>query len=532
MKTLKRSFYLLTLITGLCSSLTIHAQITPYKRKAPFQIPNKVGTYGHLKNATPWNGQEPGSYSIKVKIKGLKPKDTLYLVDYYLDGKYMRDTAVIQPNGIAEFTDNELLQRGFYLLVMPKKDSYFDILVDDDQDFTIETDTSFWQGDYYSKMNVTGSQANLAYRNYERDLLSLSKKRFEIENALKTEKDSVKLKAIKKEKEGLYDKKHELDMAFLKANPDNLMAKFIWANEDIVIPKEYAKFEKSVKDSLEYTYYKSHYWDNIDLQDNAYTRMPTNVLKTRYNYYFDKLVIQDPDSLIKEITYLMNKSEGAWEIEKFFMMNTLQKFQASQYMGHDKVLVYTAMQYYATGKAWWTDSSSIHYTCSLAYDMAGSIIGSYGPPVELRDTANNWVSTENIPAKYTFMVFWDPTCGHCREVIPKLGNIQQKHLKDGWVVVAMSTHDHEKEWKQFLKEHPETKDFIHLRRGEVRSDRWADNYKTYYVYASPTIFILDANRKIIANKIDVEKIEEFLKAYDKLHSQDQKPASGSGGANH
>lgn len=531
MKLLRRSLIAIAIMWGSLHNLEINAQITPYQRTTPFKIPNKTGIYPKLKNVRPWDGQEPGKYSIKVRMKGLKPNDTLYLVDYHLDGKYMRDTAIIQKNGVAEFKDTVLLQRGFYLVVMPKKDSYFDILIDDDQDFYIETDTSFWHGDYYNKMIVTGSESNVAYRNYQKDLTSLSKERYNIEQGLKTETDSFKKLDLKKRKDGLFEKKHKLDLDFVKANPSNIMAKFIWANEEPEIPKEYAKLEKNVKDSLEFLYYKSHYWSNIDLQDNAYTRMPTNVLKSKYTYYFDKLVVQDPDSLIAEITSLIDKSAGAWEMEKFFMMNTLQKFQSSQYMGHDKVLVYTAIQYYANGRAWWTDSSSISYTCSMAYDMAGSIIGAIGPPVELKDTTGQWISTANMPAKYTFMVFWDPTCGHCREVMPKLGTLHQKHLKDGWNVIALSTHDHEKEWKQFIREHPETRKFVHLRRGEVRSEEWAENFKTYYVYASPTIFILDANRKIIANKIDVEKVEEFLKIYEKIHAP--KPTeSGSGGANH
>ena len=40
--------------------------------------------------------------------------------------------------------------------------------------------------------------------------------------------------------------------------------------------------------------------------------------------------------------------------------------------------------------------------------------------------------------------------------------------------------------------------------------KYADNLQSYYVIASPTIFVLDENKKIVANRIDVDKMEDFI----------------------
>jgi hypothetical protein len=37
--------------------------------------------------------------------------------------------------------------------------------------------------------------------------------------------------------------------------------------------------------------------------------------------------------------------------------------------------------------------------------------------------------------------------------------------------------------------------------------------------ASPTIYVLDADRKIVANRIDVDKMVEFLKHLDEERAQ-------------
>jgi len=34
--------------------------------------------------------------------------------------------------------------------------------------------------------------------------------------------------------------------------------------------------------------------------------------------------------------------------------------------------------------------------------------------------------------------------------------------------------------------------------------------QSYYVISSPTIFLLDENKKIVANRIDTDKIVEFI----------------------
>ncbi|MEK0440891.1 MAG: hypothetical protein RLZZ504_1807, partial [Bacteroidota bacterium] len=48
---------------------------------------------------------------------------------------------------------------------------------------------------------------------------------------------------------------------------------------------------------------------------------------------------------------------------------------------------------------------------------------------------------------------------------------------------------------------------------------YADALYSYYVVASPTIYVLDADRKIVANRIDVDKMVEFLKHLDEERAQ-------------
>jgi hypothetical protein len=44
----------------------------------------------------------------------------------------------------------------------------------------------------------------------------------------------------------------------------------------------------------------------------------------------------------------------------------------------------------------------------------------------------------------------------------------------------------------------------------------------YYVNVSPTIFILDDQKEILANRIDVDKITEFIDHVDKQKKKKEK----------
>jgi protein-disulfide isomerase len=157
--------------------------------------------------------------------------------------------------------------------------------------------------------------------------------------------------------------------------------------------------------------------------------------------------------------------------------------------------------------------------CENAFRRSHTLIGQVAPELELKNLDSAWVRTNSIRAPYTIMIFWDPTCGHCKEVMPKLAKIYAENKSKGWKVVALSSGDKKKEWQEYAKEHPEMKEFIHLIRGEVQSQKYADALYAYYVIASPTIFILDANKKIIANRIDVEKIAEFIEHSEKYKTK-------------
>ena len=58
-------------------------------------------------------------------------------------------------------------------------------------------------------------------------------------------------------------------------------------------------------------------------------------------------------------------------------------------------------------------------------------------------------------ANYTVLIFWDPTCGHCKEVLPKIDSIYRAKWKADSVsiyAVSKETDGTKKDWLNFINE--------------------------------------------------------------------------------
>jgi peroxiredoxin len=503
-------------------------KFTPYYRTAPVK-PNVFGNYPKLKNAPAWDGREAGVYSVRFKFRTITPAkatpkitniyagDTVYLADHNIGGKYLRDTAVIDKNGVANFQGTKKLQRGMYLFVFPKKRDYFEFMIDDDQDFQIDFDTAWSTRDYYLKMTATGSAENASFIEYQKGKVAVIERLMAIDEEI--QRDSAGPQALLDSLNTLRDRylndKGNYDSAYILKNPGHLLSKFLIAMIGVPYPEILPVMADGKADStFAFRWYKEHYWDHIDFADDGLLRMPVNIVKQRLDFFFEKIIVPDADSCIKEAEKIMDACKNTIEMEKYVIWYLTNRFESSNIMGMDRAFVRMAISTYCQGKSWWVDSSTINKMCENAFRRAHTLIGETAPELELKDIKGNWVNTEKIRGQYVIFIFWDPTCGHCKEVMPKLAKILADNKDKGWKVVALTSGDKKKEWEEYYNSHPETQTFTHLIRGEVQSQKYADNLYSYYVIASPTIFVMDANRKIVANRVDVDKMVDFLAHLD------------------
>src|ERR1700683_501216 len=91
-------------------------------------------------------------------ILTLKPfKNSLvYLAYYYGKVKGLADSTILDENSRGLFAGKEKLPGGIYLIVSPKKEILFEVVIDSQQNFSISADTV----DLVQSLTFTGSPEN------------------------------------------------------------------------------------------------------------------------------------------------------------------------------------------------------------------------------------------------------------------------------------------------------------------------------------------------------------------------------------
>ncbi|MBI5219275.1 MAG: DUF5106 domain-containing protein [Bacteroidia bacterium] len=442
----------------------------------------------------------PQGYDIKIKINGLK--DTTVLLGYYLaDKKYVIDTARVNKEGICNFKKNKKLDEGLYLIILPNK-TFLDFPVTDVQDFALLTDTGY----LLMNLKIKGSKENQIFSDYQKNMIYNQKLSMDLKKRLslnKNIKDSVKLindklVRIKKEVDAFNNK-------IISENPKSFTAHFIRGTQEIEVPDPPRDEKGNVKDSLfQYRYYKQHYFDNTDFSDDRLMRTP--FLQSKIESFFKKTVLQVPDSIIAEIDKLILKAKANDKMLRFVTAWLLNSYETSKYMGMENVFVDIADKYYLSGQAAWADSSFLRKLKDRVSKMRHNLMGKTAPDLKRLETSiGEWATLSLVKAKLTILVFWEPNCSHCKKVIPKLHEICSKYKNNSVSVFAVYTQHDTTEWNKFIEEHGLT-DWLNV------YDRYnLSNFRNLYdIFTTPTLYILDEKKTIIARKIDVEAIEKFL----------------------
>lgn len=135
------------------------------------------------------------------------------------------------------------------------------------------------------------------------------------------------------------------------------------------------------------------------------------------------------------------------------------------------------------------------------------IPGALAPYFEM-DIAgiNTKLSLYDIQADYTLLVFWASWCPHCRQEIPRIRDLisewqKQYSPQKSVQVVAISLDTNPVEWQKFIQEH-QLSSWLHYSglkgwKGSI--------HKLYNIYATPTIYLLDREKKIIGSYDIIEK---------------------------
>jgi len=416
--------------------------------------------------------------SAQHKISGTftPPEDFKWVLLYKLspqDSEYI-ERAAIDGEGKFEFVLDESNSKGLYKLVydVPQEQYNFDIIYNgaEDIELTFNSETG---------LEYINSQENKLMTSYTKSMGMISQSIGNFYN--QQSQDSSALVSIFKT---LRDTQDE----FEKAAEGTIALDFITANRPY-LPEGYESPDTYVNNI------KIHYFDHVD---------------------FNKDILLSSSFLIERVlNYVFGMSgEGTSETEVY--INNVR--DVSKKIGNAK----PETQKKIYGILWQQLSDA-------AYEEVANFIGdTYLKPLaqELNDkelieqlnlfkalTNGNAAPDFDIPnngeqdklsklntSKYYIVVFWSSVCSHCLEELPKLQNFISKINADELKVIAFALEDDDKQWSKGILNFP---DFTHV----LGLGKWENEIgNAYNVTSTPTYYVLDEDKNILAKPIDFEEL--------------------------
>ncbi|MFC2097315.1 redoxin domain-containing protein [Bacteroidota bacterium] len=438
-------------------------------------------------------------YKIEVTINDLKNEE-LYLAYHYASKVYVLDTVRTDENSYALFTGEEKLEGGMYLVYLPNKD-FFDFLISDDQEIKFQTGIE----NLVENMKVTGSKENDEFFKFQKYLKTSRQKQAALRNdrnkpnISQSEKDKINLELNK-----LNDAVNFFWDNIIETNRGSFVATFLSALKEIKVPPAPVDANgQAIDQYFRYNYFVNHFFDNVDLSDPKLIR--TSILNDKLERYFTKILVQSADSILPAALTIIEKAKkGNFEVFKFIVQNIINRYSSPKIMGTDAIYVAVAELYYLSGIADWISDSDLNIIKERVKMIKPNLIGRTAPNLIMESPEGETISLHDFKSKYTILLFWDHECGHCKKTIERLKEIYPKYSDKEVRIFAVYTMENIDSWKEYIKE--QNLNWTHV-SDNLNKTHFRDIYDAW---ANPTIYILDANKTIIAKKFDIEQLEGLL----------------------
>ncbi|MCB2220545.1 MAG: redoxin domain-containing protein [Bacteroidetes bacterium] len=442
--------------------------------------------------------QSDKGFYIEVEIKDI-PDSVLYLANYYGDKTYLTDTAYRDNKGNFTFEADTLLPGGIYILAGQTNNKYFELIIDQGQRFKVQSNLSGLFSDIKFKNSIE-NELFYRYINFNVNLQKEIQQQSADKKRLDPGNDSIEL--IDKTIADMRIRLDSVKQQIIVKGDGSFVSVLLRAMDD-PDPADFPLTSNQREDSVfMYQYYKNHYWDQFNPADARLLRTP--LYHRKLETFFTKVVFQHPDSIILEIDKFVAKLDSNPETFKYTVWYLTYKFETSNIMGFDEIFVHMVDRYYLTGKAFWTSESTIKTLKQRADALRNILIGTPAPNMILLDTSGGFKSLYQQNALYLIVFFYESDCSHCRKEIKALKKWDETDTLNV-KVFAVCTDTNLVKWKKYIRD--QDLNWVHV--NGTRSVT-PDYHGLYDINVTPTIFLLDENKKILAKRLKVEQLIPFI----------------------
>lgn len=252
-------------------------------------------------------------------------------------------------------------------------------------------------------------------------------------------------------------------------------------------------------------YMREHFFDGLDFDDklllnsNIYTKKIIDYLSLYRN---PNLVQSEQEDLfIEAVDKILSSTNKDRDVYGFILNYLVKGFEKFKF---EKVLTHIADKW--LGENCETDNRTLLLKRVESYRKMAT--GNTAPDIVTEDINGNLNALSESGHDYTLVLFWASWCPHCKSMLPELKEWYEKDRDIDMEILAISIDTSKTEWKKVISENQ----FPWINCNDISG--WDGKAAIdYNLYATPTMFILDRNRKILAKPVT---FYEFTKDVKKL----------------
>ena len=429
-------------------------------------------------------------YECKITIDEY-PQSEMFLADFYGDKNSIIDSAITNSQGEAVFIFSDKNYEGLYRLYFDHKKKFFDFIFND-EDIEIVTEYDFPM----DSLKVIKSHENKVYYSFLRASRTF-KLKFELLTpiiAYYPKDDDFYNIATKNYRETQISRnKYIRDLK--RDNPDLFASDLAMFQLKPIIPSGLTEGEM-------HQYLLTHFFDKIDftnpylLRSDAYPNKILEYLTLYGNSNYSQAELED--AFIKAIDILFSRPFDE-EVVKDYVINYLVK--GFERYGFEKVIVHIADTYNEETAC---EDEERKSDLQMRLDNFKKLaIGQTAPDFSVPTVDGKTISFSDIKADYLMLIFWATWCPHCTQSIPEISEMYKSQKKKKVEVVAFSLDTDEAAWKNYIKENK----LEWINASDLKS--WNSNIAIdYNIYATPTIIVIDKDRKIVSKPLNLSQIEQ------------------------
>jgi thiol-disulfide isomerase/thioredoxin len=439
-----------------------------------------------------WLSSQCQQYYIEATIKNI-PQKEIYLADFYGEKTHLRDTVIPDAKGNFQFPMKEAYYPGMYRIFLDKE-VFFDFIYNY-ENIKIITDYNYLA----DSLQVLISEENKLYYKFLR-AGSDYRRKFELLGPVVNyfpQNDTfyilVKNKYIHSQNDYI-------------ALIDKMISEHskLWAVK-IIRQRKPLYYDPALDEYGRREYVTEHFFDNISFVDvdlirsNVYTTIAIEYMSLYSNPNLTQEQLEA--EFIKAVDRIMKEASENSIIYEFIVEYLVGGFERFHF---DKVLDYIAENYSPEQCENEERKTDLQTRLKKYAELSN---GKEAPEFEMTELNGNIVKLSKINSEYTLILFWASWCPHCAETMPEIQKIYTQKDKSKLEIVAISLDKERADWEKAVKE----LNLTWLNCCDLKS--WDSQAAIdYNVYATPTMFLLDKNKKIIAKPITLNELKaEFNK---------------------